>query len=327
MNNIVLSRETSRLDFNAIANRNNWRDLCLDDRTNSDIFFDVQLTPLADLLNKRTEDALVVGNEKENPFILTTNGEQAVIDLENNHIIAVHGKDYTLIRNELAYSMINEAINKLAYAGTLNTDGMFIKDSVVNKGGKTIREYIFPEHKFSINADDTLMKITVINSYDGSSQFSIKVGGFRVVCLNGLVAGNNFQNLTKRHSGEVNLVDIENRITTSIASFKTMGEYWEHLIKTPISTAEVDSVLTAFCTRKGSKPSAAKFNMLDELYRGHSKTTGKNWWSLYNTLTAWSTHYEVQERNIHNKAEVILRREREVEDLLHSNVWTPVFKK
>ena len=69
------------------------------------------------------------------------------------------------------------------------------------------------------------MRIVVINSYDGSANFSLQVGGFRIVCLNGMVSGSAFLNLNQRHSGNIQLGNIQSRLTTSVKSFEQLGEY------------------------------------------------------------------------------------------------------
>ncbi len=302
----VLTRETSHLDFNNIATEANWRELCVDNRTDSNIFFDVELKDLSDLTGGKFGD----------------NGEQCVVDIQKQHIIKVHGNQYTLLKNSVAYDMVNESINNLAYAGKLNIDGMHIKDSCVLKGGKTIREYIFPEHRVHVGGSDILMRIVVINSYDGSANFSLQVGGFRIVCLNGMVTGNKFLNLNQRHSGTIRLGDISEKLVTSVSSFKDMGAYWHKLINTPISHGQSDLIITQFATEATGKPSLTRFNMMSDLFDSHVKDLGRNYWAMYNALTAWATHYEVKAGSLHNRANVVLGRENDVSRIItNSRVW------
>ncbi|CCO44228.1 conserved hypothetical protein [Vibrio nigripulchritudo SOn1] len=297
----VLTRETAHLDYNNIANPSNWRELCMDNRTNREIFFDVELVDLADITEGRFGD----------------NGEQCVVDSRNQHIIKVHGNQYTLLKNSVAYDMVDEAIDSLAARGELNIDGMHIKDSVTQKGGKTIREYVFPEHHVNVDGTEVLMRVVVINSYDGSANFSLQVGGFRVVCLNGMVSGNKFLNLSQRHTGLISLDSISLRLVNSVMSFHELGLYWEKLLHTPISQSQSDSVLTEI-----SGNSINKFNMLSDLFDSHCKLMGRNWWAMYNALTAWSTHYEISPQSLPNKANVVLGRETEVAKIIRNpKIW------
>ncbi|MCG9575484.1 DUF945 domain-containing protein [Vibrio tubiashii] len=300
-----LTRTTASLDFNSIATSQNWRELCLDDRTDTNIFFDVEMQPLKDVTGGAYGD----------------NGEQCVIDVTRNHIIKVHGNQYTLLKNAVAYDMVQESINNLAYAGKLNIEGMHMRTSCVAKGGKAIREYIFPNHTVNVDGSDVHMRIVVINSYDGSANFSLQVGGFRIVCLNGLVTGSKFLNLNQRHSGDIYLGDISNRISTSVQTFNTMGAYWKKLIETPIERKMSDAIWTQFASRDG-KPSITQFNMMEQLFENHVRDLGRNYWAAYNTLTAWSTHAQVKSGNERNRADVRLKRETDVSRIItNKRIW------
>ncbi|MDN3661110.1 DUF932 domain-containing protein [Vibrio agarivorans] len=311
MNTPVLTRNTTCVDWNAISSPSaQLSNLCLDNRINQDIFFDVEMVDLNEII--------------EAPY-LDVAGRQAIIDTTSNRVIAVHGNQYTLVKNAYAYDMVNKAITELGVKGVINVDDMYIKDECVNKGGKSIRQYIFPNHFLNFGDERIMMRIIVINSYDGSANFSLQVGGFRMVCLNGMVTGQKFMNLTKRHSGLINLGDVEKQVVTASKTFALMGDYWEKLVNTQMTQAQSDTLWTHFATDKATnKLSLQKFAMMNELYENHVKTLGRNHWAAYNSLTAWSTHYEIQERNIANKADVILKREQEVGKILaNPKIWTP----
>lgn len=292
-------------NFNNIANESNWRDLIIDDRTNSDIFFDVDIQPISPLL----------------PLGMTDNGEQIVINRSENHLIATHGKQYTLLKNEDAFDAVNKAINNLANEGKIDLDGAFIKDAVVQKGGKVIRQWFFPAHKVSVGqGDNVILRLVVINSYDGSCNFQIQAGGFRIVCTNGLVTGEKFLSLNARHSGDMNLEYMMRNVETAITSFSNMGLYWHQLIKTPLSDKHADLLITELAT-ENQKVSMNKFDMFDRLYQEHKSDLGANYWAMYNTITAWSTHYKVNENNIANLENVRLKREGEVSVFLKNRLW------
>ncbi|MBF4438311.1 DUF932 domain-containing protein, partial [Vibrio anguillarum] len=133
--------------------------------------------------------------------------------------------------------------------GHLNTNGAHIKDAVVNKGGKVIRQYIFPEHFVEIGkGDKVFLRLVVINSYDGSCGFQVQAGGFRVVCTNGLVSGERFLSLDIRHTGNCDFAKITQKIMTAIKSFDAMGNYWKKMLNTPIEQKQSDFLLTKVAT-------------------------------------------------------------------------------
>lgn len=303
MNTPILSRETAGIDFNELATNANWRELS-EFECDSNINFDVDCVPLHTLTN------------------LPDNGEQAVVRVSDQRILKVHGSDYTLLRNKTAFSTVDQVFDMLVSSGRLNMDDVYINSSCVNLGGKAIVDYIFPHHFIDIDGQTVFMKVTVINSYDGSSNFSLKVSGFRVMCLNGLVTNEQFQSVCKRHSGEFSMGDLKTLLARGIAGFTEMGKEWHKMTTTGISRKQVDAILTSISMDKSSnKVSLTKFNMLDEIYQNHASSLGKNYWALYNTLTAYSTHYTVQDRNALNRKNVILRREKEVAKVMDSKLW------
>lgn len=310
MNAPALTRNTVNYDWNAVATpKDDIGRLVLDNRTNQDIFFDVDIVPVDDVLKSPYRD---------------DNERQAVVDVATNRIIAYHGKQYTLVKNEYAFNMVNDAINELGAKGLVNIDGLYIKDAVVSKGGKTIRQYIFPNHLIDFNGESIMMRIVVINSYDGSANFSLQVGGFRIVCTNGLVTGNRFMNLNQRHKGTVNLASIEKQIVTASKSFQEMGKQWEAMLATTITNKQIENLCAEFASMDGDKVSFTKYGLMNDLFENHAKTLGRNWWAAYNSLTAWATHYEVQERNAINKPDVVLGREAKVAKLINNQkIWMP----
>lgn len=299
-------------DFNSMATENNWRDLIVDDRTNSNIFFDVNIQPLKEHLNSN----------------MTDNDNQIVFDSEANHIIAVHGSRYTLLKNSDAFDSVNEAVNTLAENGVLNMDGAFIKDAVVNKGGKVIRQYFFPAHMVQIGSGDkVILRLVVVNSYDGSCNFQVQAGGFRIVCTNGMITGEKFLSLDVRHTGTMDFAQVTRQVTTAVSSFENMGDYWSKLINSPLNRKDADKIITDMST-VGRELSMSKFDMFERLYTDHKKTLGENHWAMYNSLTAWATHYKVNESNISNIDNVRLDREKSIQNLMRKPaIWNPVVNK
>lgn len=309
----ALSVNQRLVNPNSFATESTWRGI-LDNRTDPDIFFPVSISPLEKHLN----GCPLTG--------LQTNGEQVVIDESKtpSHIIAVHGKQYHLTTNNDAFTMVNYALSELMAQGKINTEGMYITDALVKRGGKVIRQYIFPNERVTMpNGDVTFLRLVIINSYDGSCNFSIQAGGFRVVCLNGQVTGDKFLNLQKRHTSGIQLEHIQQRVITSAQSFSTMGDYWKHLIETPIEQRAVEFSLAELCQGKEGT-NINKLLYLTDLYKEHEKDLGSNYWALYNTMTSYATHYEVAERSIPNIEQIRLERQQVVSKVLKSKAWDAV---
>ncbi|MDE5179221.1 DUF932 domain-containing protein [Vibrio fluvialis] len=305
---------TNRLvNPNSFATETTWRGI-LDNRTNQDIFFPVSSSPLEKHLGGSPMHGLV------------TNGEQVIVDESVNpcRIIAVHGKQYHLTTNEEAFTMVNYALSDLLEKGLLNSEGMYVTDALVKRGGKVIRQYILPNESVTLaNGDVTHLRLVVINSYDGSCNFSVQAGGFRVVCTNGQVVGQKFLNLQKRHTSGIQLEHVQQRVIASAKSFSEMGEYWKALIETPVTQKVVEYSLAELCANSEGT-NMNKFLFLTDLYKEHAKDLGANFWALYNTMTSYATHYEVPERSIGNLAQIQLDRQQDVSKVLKSKAWSVI---
>ena len=132
---------------------------------NEDLFFPVKLVPAAAQLG--------------NSFL--ESDHQAVIRLDTNQVLAVHGPGYNLIENREVFGAFDAALGQSA----LDKSDMYWKDEIANGGARSIRTYVFPSHSFRIGRSDDVvdLRVQVINSYDGSSAFSTLVGGYPSVSI------------------------------------------------------------------------------------------------------------------------------------------------
>lgn len=64
---------------------------------------------------------------------------------------------------------------------------------------------------------DNIPEIVIINSHDGSTPCTIKMGVFRMVCSNGLMVGKDYRNASFRHSG----ADLSTRVMAAVESIYT----------------------------------------------------------------------------------------------------------
>lgn len=76
-------------------------------------------------------------------------------------------------------------------------------------------------HASSI-VNDEVPEIILLNSHDGSSSYQIMSGVFRFVCSNGLIAGDMFNNIKVRHSGNV-VGDVIEGATRVLEDAKQIG--------------------------------------------------------------------------------------------------------
>lgn len=282
-----------------------WDALIKDDRTNSNIFFDVAIKPLSELL---------AGTGIQAP------DHQVIVDMDSKTVIHTPKNQYKLTKHKDAYNTANQIINELATEGLINIEGAVIKDSCLYKGGRTIREYFFPNELIKINGDYIAMRLVIINSYDGSTNFSVQVGGFRLVCCNGIVSGDKIVSLNAQHSSGFQLGQIRGKLRTAIKQYKIAGEYWDKLYSTKLSDAHADRILSQFSMNNGSV-SINKFNGFTRLWMQHKKDIGANYWAMLQVLTYWATHHKVSERSQSNAPFLVYQRQNEINSFMQSKLW------
>ncbi|URQ88238.1 DUF932 domain-containing protein [Pseudoalteromonas sp. SCSIO 43088] len=238
-------------------------------------------------------------------------GLQAVVRKDTNTVLAVHGQRYSLIKNSEVYERVDAAIRE---SDVLDTNGMEIVDSIAYEGGRSIRSYIFPEHKISIGRgrrDVTNLRLNVINSYDGSTNLRINMGGYRLVCANGMVVGTDVSNYVARHTSGFKVDEVKQRVAASVENFVTMGNQWRKWSKEPCSDEKAIGLISEF-----ARGSLAMNNKLFDIWMNESKTLGKTMWAFFNALTYWSTHAEIKEASIPNAPAIVLEREARVSRFL-----------
>ena len=257
------------------------------------LFFPVGCQPLSDLTG------------------MPDRGLQAVVRKDTNAVLAVHGQRYSLIKNSEVYERVDAAIRE---SDVLDTNGMEIVDSIAYEGGRSIRSYIFPEHKISIGRgrrDVTNLRLNVINSYDGSTNLRINMGGYRLVCANGMVVGTDVSNYVARHTSGFKVDEVKQRVAASVENFVTMGNQWRKWSKEECSDEKAIGLISEF-----ARGSLAMNNKLFDIWINESKTLGKTMWAFFNALTYWSTHAEIKEASLPNAPAIVLEREARVSRFL-----------
>lgn len=257
---------------------------------NSPILFPVRQAPLSELTG------------------LNDRGQIAIVREDTNTVLAVHGNRYKLIKNE---TVMNHLDNMIASMPTLNTDGVRIIDRISYAGGRMLRSYIFPAHQVKIGEGDiTELRINVVNSYDGASNFNVSTGGFRTACSNGMVISETYGQYRNRHSSGFSAEFMQDRIAASLRNFEAAGEQWKAWANTRISDERAYQVIDKLCdnVRTHGKLRAN----LEKFWLTEKGNLGANYWALFNALTYWATHYEVQDRVKENESAVILDREKRV---------------
>jgi len=246
---------------------------------------------------------------EERPIIVEgveLNKHKAIWNPETERTVSVVGSGYQLVQNADVFPQFEDAIR----LSGLDSNGMERNISASHGGGRTVVSYTFPEHKVEIKEDDWVdLTLTVLNSYDTSWRFRVLGGAFRLLCANGMIVGDTFLEYSGKHTASLDTERAIANLETSLQGFLASADMWKEYPKVKTTPLQVNNIFESLA--KGSK---AMLKYLDECHKMYVDELGQNLWALFNTLTEWSSHHEI--KNKQNAPSIIVNREEKVRKLL-----------
>ena len=231
---------------------------------------------------------------------------KAIVNPETEQIVSVVGSGYQLVQNADVFPQFEDAIR----LSGLDSNGMERDIQTSHGGGRTVVSYTFPEHKVQVKEDDYVdLKLTILNSYDTSWRFRVLGGAFRLLCANGMIVGDTFLEYSGKHTASLDTERAIANLDNSLQGFLATADLWKQYPKVKVNEVQVASVFDTLA--KGSK---AMLKYLDECHKMYVDELGSNLWALFNTLTEWSSHHEI--KNKQNAPSIIVNREERVRKLL-----------
>ncbi len=214
---------------------------------------------------------------------------KAIVNPEIGKVYSIVSKDYKLIRHEDAVQRIESTIDENPKLGKYKTDTEFYND-----GGRMCRIYRFFEKSVEIKKDDTVNpELHLFNSYDITWPFIVLIGAFRFVCANGLVVGDKYLYLRKRHVYDFEQMDIKEQVSTALKRFNLQTNRWKKWIELRLTEKIYANVMKAM---KFGKKAVAKIESRAEQEAEDLTDNGlpiMNLWIFYNILTWYITHRAV----------------------------------
>jgi hypothetical protein len=106
------------------------------------------------------------------------------------------------------------------------------------------------------------LSLECFNSVDGSTRFRVLMGWFRIVCSNGLIIGVTRLDVHRRHSGDLELSDIDSVLISGIGESETEKKQFQAWLRVPITLDEIASwVDESLHPRWGAKAAARAFHI------------------------------------------------------------------
>jgi len=148
---------------------------------------------------------------------------KAIVNPETGKVYSIVSKDYKLVRHEDAVQRIESTIDENLELGKYKCATEFYND-----GARMRMTYSFYEKSVEIKKGDTVNpELHLFNSYDTTWPFIVLIGAFRFVCTNGLVVGEKYLHLRKRHIYHFDEMDLNKQVSTALKRFKLQANQWE----------------------------------------------------------------------------------------------------
>ena len=241
--------------------------------------------------------------EQEYENMITTH--KAIVDDAGN-IVSIVGQGYNVVQNADIIPDYERAI----YRSQLDTTDMKRDIQQSHGGARTVCTYTFPAHRIEVKENDSMdLKISVLNSYDGSWKFMSLVGAMRLACLNGQVIGDFFSSFYGKHTRSLDTDVAVKKLEHSLDIYIENAELWKQYPTTAVSELQAYNV---FLNLAGE--SKVLLTHLQDIHGKYVEEMGSNLWALFNTMTDWSTHSKF--KNQANRAATIITREQKVRKVL-----------
>ena len=255
------------------------------------------------LIQRNEEDDRGYYEEQEYENTITTH--KAIVD-DTGKIISIVGKGYNVVQNADIIPDYERAI----YRSQLDTTDMKRDVQQSHYGARTVCTYTFPAHRIEVREGDSMdLKISVLNSYDGSWKFMSLVGALRLACLNGQVIGDYFSSFYGKHTRSLDTDVAVKKLEHSLDVYMENAELWKQYPTTAVSELQAYNV---FLNLAGE--SKVLLELLQTTHALYVDEVGSNLWALFNTLTDWASHAKFKNKS--NIASTIITREQKVRKVL-----------
>ena len=158
-----------------------------------------------------------------------------------------------------------------------------IRQTKVRDAGKRehTKHMVRMRHASQISTKDEVPEVILLNSHDGSSSYQIMSGVFRFVCSNGLIAGDMFNNLRVRHTGNV-VGDVIEGATRILEDAKQIGYRIEDYKGIQLSQDEQRAFATAALQLRWGDDAPVTTNRLLSVHR--YADMGADLWTTFNRV-------------------------------------------
>lgn len=220
---------------------------------------------------------------------LSVPGKKVLINETDNTPISVVSSRYKTVTNLEVFEAFDKA---LSTALDIDTTGAYADVKFSHNGARTMVDIVLPAHEIAIDGDKNQLRITTLNSYDGSWRYMTKAGAVRMACMNGQVLGKFAAGYSSTHTPSLDVETSAEQIVKMLTQFESAKGYWETMLSRKTRVSDVKQVIAHFLNIEvdASFDKRPQVKRLMELVKSYEKVMGKTVYSLYNALSDYVTH-------------------------------------
>jgi hypothetical protein len=223
-------------------------------------------------------------------------GKKTLINERTGMPMSVVSTSYRTVSNE---EIFNSFLRNVIDSGIDATDAE-VNVKFANNGAKTMVDFRFPNETITTAGDTspTQLQIVALNSFDGSTRYVTKVGGFRIKCLNGQIIGKTVGAYSSTHNPSLDVEAGAAKVIAMLQNFRTAGEYWTGMMARRINNDTAMAVIGQFFNVDHNDQKAMSTKTVLTVvnkWDAYSNELGPNAYALYNALTDYVTHKTYKE--------------------------------
>jgi len=154
-------------------------------------------------------------------------GYKVIVDADTDRAFAIVKSGYKLLEHEEAIRRMDAICSVFSEYGT-PTKEIWMS----NYGGRLKVKYTFKDVDFEIGTlsngkpDTVHPTMEMLGSYDTSLAHKMSVGGYRVVCSNGLVVGKVLASYKRKHTDSLNIEEAVAKLSTAMSDYSKATNLW-----------------------------------------------------------------------------------------------------
>lgn len=225
--------------------------------------------------------------------------QNLVVNSETGQPLGVVGRKYEILPNGLLFDRMSEALDDL---------GIEHEAKFFTTGARSYMEVELPSveyHRPRKVGDITRARLLLQNSYDGSLKAGIHLGARRLVCSNGMTAGESFASVMRKHTRNISADGLVTAIRKGLKNFtEVLVPFWNALEEYDLRPGEagriIDRLVPAAADRRNDDEAKAAailpgryHELVHQIYRRPLSAGDRrdgNLTGLYDAFTETATH-------------------------------------